>query len=683
MPIATLSIDIEARLARLEEGLDKAARINAKAAQDVEQRWSSTGAAVKSALAPLAAAFSVEALRQFVLGNAHAVESLNDIAASTGSTVQAISALQDVAQRTGKPIEAVDQALIKFNLALNNAKPDSDAERAFTAIGLSAAELKKQDPAEALRRAAVALSGFADDGNKARLVQVLFGKSLREVAPLLKDLARQTELVGSVTQEQAERAEAFVKALGQFENASTRMRQAFVGSLLPTLTEVIKSFTSTESGARDMSSAVQAALVPIEALAILGANIAFVFKGAGRELGAWEAQLQALARLDISAFRAIGAAVTEDGERARAELDALEQRILHAKDALKRLETPQEAFRRTELTTLPSVGDIAGGMKEKTGDAQKYIEKLQEAQLAVLELSAVERADFDIASGKIKDITKDTRAQILELARGLDLLKEKTKTLESPQSAFRTSELGNNEAFNKTFSDEKLQQFIRSQQELQSLLGETQQVKLNELSRQYSLLADAYARGAVTGQQYIDVLDVLDDRFSKITEPVKQAGEKMSEFAKQAQRNIQSALGDTIEQTLAGKFDGIADLWRNLLRRMVTEALAARIAESLFGKDFTGGLLGGLLSKLPAFAGGTDFVPRTGLAMVHQGERIVPASQNRGGSSAASVTIVDRRTVNVGDIATQSQVAKALAASDARQRFELQRMVSRGEGAFR
>ena len=43
-------------------------------------------------------------------------------------------------------------------------------------------------------------------------------------------------------------------------------------------------------------------------------------------------------------------------------------------------------------------------------------------------------------------------------------------------------------------------------------------------------------------------------------------------------------------------------------------------------------------TRIPRFAEGTPFVPFTGLAMVHQGERITPASQNRSGAAAGNVT---------------------------------------------
>ena len=156
---------------------------------------------------------SVGAFTSMVKGSIDSVDALNDIKDATGASIENISALEDVAARTGTEMGTVTTALVKLNGVLKDADPGSKQEAALKAIGLSAKELKDLDPAEALLKTATALQGFADDGNKARIVQELFGKSLKEVAPLLKDLAEQGKLVATVTTEQAEEAEKFNKEL--------------------------------------------------------------------------------------------------------------------------------------------------------------------------------------------------------------------------------------------------------------------------------------------------------------------------------------------------------------------------------------------------------------------------------------------------------------------------------------
>lgn len=180
---------------------------------------------------------SVGAFASMVKGSIDSVDSLNDIKDATGASIENISALEDVAARTGTEMGTVTTALVKLNGVLKDADPGSKQEAALKAIGLSAKELKDLDPAEALLKTATALQGFADDGNKARIVQELFGKSLKEVAPLLKDLAEQGKLVATVTTEQAEAAEKFKKQLFSLQKNATDAGRSITGALVPALSE--------------------------------------------------------------------------------------------------------------------------------------------------------------------------------------------------------------------------------------------------------------------------------------------------------------------------------------------------------------------------------------------------------------------------------------------------------------
>jgi hypothetical protein len=68
---------------------------------------------------------------------------------------------------------------------------------------------------------------------------------------------------------------------------------------------------------------------------------------------------------------------------------------------------------------------------------------------------------------------------------------------------------------------------------------------------------------------------------------------------------------------------------------------------------------------LDDFATGTPYVPQTGPYLLHQGERVVPASQNTGGGGMSLVINqsfaagTDAKTVNQAAVATGRQVRLA------------------------
>ncbi len=187
---------------------------------------------MKNLAGSLAGVLSIGAFAGFVRSTVNGIDALNDMADATGASIENLSALELMAGRTGTSFDTVGAALVKFNQTLQAATPGSAAEQSLKQIGLSVAELKRLDPAEALRQTAVALNGYADDGDKARLVQELFGKSVREVAPLLKDLAEQAKLVGPVTTQMAAEADQFNKNLAILETNLKNVGRALVTDLV-------------------------------------------------------------------------------------------------------------------------------------------------------------------------------------------------------------------------------------------------------------------------------------------------------------------------------------------------------------------------------------------------------------------------------------------------------------------
>ena len=193
-----------------------------------------------SMLKGMAAAFSVTAVTAWVRSVNNGVDALNDLKDATGASISNLSALEDIARRTGGTLDTVSTTLVKFNQILNTAKAGSGAELAIKAIGLSVVELKALDPAEALRQTAVALSGFADDGGKARIILELFGKTVKEVAPFLNDLAEKTALVGTVTAEEALEAEKLNKEFFNMSKNVTDLSRQMVGPLVSAFNKLIE-----------------------------------------------------------------------------------------------------------------------------------------------------------------------------------------------------------------------------------------------------------------------------------------------------------------------------------------------------------------------------------------------------------------------------------------------------------
>lgn len=119
------------------------------------------------------------------------------------------------------------------------------------------------------------------------------------------------------------------------------------------------------------------------------------------------------------------------------------------------------------------------------------------------------------------------------------------------------------------------------------------------------------------------------------------------------------AFADFVSGTKSAKdaFKAFADSVTREINRIVAQSIATDISNAigLGGGRGAGGGFGGILATIfggrasggaadaallanqaglvGSFASGTDFVPRTGLALVHAGERIIPANQNRGGPS--------------------------------------------------
>lgn len=629
MALATLSIDLVAKLASLESGMDKAGRI----AEAQAARMQKAFGGLQSVAANIGAGFIAGLAGSQVLASFRAtidgLDALNDAADATGSSIEKLSGLEEIALSTGATLDVVTSSVVKLNQVLNSATPDSSQAAALKAIGLSASELRRLDPSDALLKVAQALAGYADDGDKARLIQELLGKSARELAPFLKDLADRGQIVATVTTEQAAAAERLNKQIATWDANANTLARTLASAVLPELNKMLVLVTELSRG-----PGLGAAM-----LEILKGNSVTSAQGGldlySKKVAEIDEQIRKL-REDKRPL----VAANSQGEIAA--LEARRAKLTGFADAYRNvLNAGSAGAGRGVATGLPeraSVGGLPDKVKDKkgketppaeVGDLDKYLAKLYEARDAALDLTEVQKAERAIASAGAQGFSEETRRKILAMAEEADSVREITSQRKLEREAMQEIE--------KSAAD--------SAERLAALRGNSdvgrQAAELDDLLFLYK----AYTEGRIKSElEYQQMVDGVLARNKKNTE-------ELTDYAKELGLTFASAFEDAVleAEKLSDVLKGLLqDILRIVTRKSVTEPLANKLGEILNpstkgGGGGLGGLFGGAIDWLKGIlpfdgGGSTGNGPRSGgldgkggfLAMLHPQESVLDHYRGQG-----------------------------------------------------
>lgn len=587
MALATLSIDLEARLAKFEQGMDRAGRLLEKLSAGATTAGGRISEIFAGNLAADAASQIFQRLVTFFPQVADGVLAIKDLAEATGSSVESISALDDIARRSGDSLQAVEGVLIKFNAALKEADGKNGVSQALQALGLNAKELRELDPAEALQRTAQALNGFADDGNRARLTQELFGKGVKEAATFLRDLAEAGQLNATVTSAQAEEIDKLTKNIAGLRTNMEQAGRSIAGVVVPAINELFDVVRGNGPGALETYLAV-----PLQAASVLGANVAFVMKGIGTEIGGIAAQAAAVARLDFAGARLIGEEMRRDAARSRAEFDALERRLLQIGSA-PQADFSNEGRNRTGRPPprLPALAD-ASKLKEAKSSFEDYQQTLTKGLADLInKTDTVKLAELNAQFDKLTELAK----------AGLDpkIVEQVQRLLVPPAGANAGPPIPETLA------------------RVNELLQQTDSAKLAAAARDAALLREELAKTASGSARFTQLQNALLDVETTITDlsgTFPAFFEQVDQQAQQTANVIEGTLGSSFRSILEGNFSDIGKMWGNLLIDMVAQAAAADLANKLFGeRNAQGNRAGGgwfdLAVKFLTSAKGNAFGP--------------------------------------------------------------------------
>jgi hypothetical protein len=676
-------IDVSALKPYLDQ-LD-AAKVKATAAAKATDGLKSAASGISGTLAALGVSLSAGAFITFVTNINNGVDALNDLKDATGASIENISALEDVAKRTGTSFDTVGTALIKLNQGLSAAKPGSDTERAIKAIGLSVSELKALDPAEAFRRIAVSLSGFEDDANKARLTQELFGKSLKEVAPLLKDLADQGQLNATVTTAQAEAAEKLNKQIFNLQKNAIDAGRAITGALVPALSDGVDRFLLAQKHAGGL----------LETLALY-ARLDYS-KGIQGNLGQVETQIAALEER-AGRITSVGAQRGNDKMIADLRAQAAYLKELRQIKILEDQGDNSDAVSRKFLNRKTSVGDVLAGDGGKAAGAaaakalQDQNRELAEQAKLLATLSGV-NGDYQEQLTRLQVVRKSQNisdARYSELVTELIDKQPMVKALyadqeksakawadQSAASAKAVAELSKEyDAYVKTLDasaiavgnqlqklqDEELATAIAAQQNI-SLAQAIEQVTIARLSEAQT---KAYANG---DQEAGDAIKREIEARKKLAtaiggKEVREANKKAAEDAAKEWQKTADKINDSITDALMRGFesgkgfaenlrDSVVNMFKTMVLRPVVQAtvggtlgvlgMNAAAAQSADSGGGGGGLLN-TASDLKTLYGMkdwfTDFGSAAASSVIRGGEIAYSAGFEKIGSNMMSVSEV-------------------------------------------
>ncbi len=323
-------------------GLVRAARTGGAALADFG-RVAARAAAVTGALTLGAAGAAAGVLVS--LGNAarESIDAQAKNAKQLAITVGEMQRLNMIARQAGVTTEKITESTAKLSAELGRAGQGStSAAKKFEALGLSADELAKRSPIEALESTLQALRGISDQSEQAAKGQAIFGEAWAKIRPLMlasntafRDAEKLFGRLGlAISEDAAGAVESFNDRLDTMATIATGLRDKVFATLAPRLAELAQrllnvsvAFIEANGGAAGIAELLAGKLVSAlrsvaafvdfvrPGLAALGAVLSFLFsvlRGLGTIQGGILATAGALAEGNLAGALSVVRSVPGD-----------------------------------------------------------------------------------------------------------------------------------------------------------------------------------------------------------------------------------------------------------------------------------------------------------------------------------------------------------------------------------
>lgn len=154
-----------------------------------------------------------------------------------------------------------------------------------------------------------------------------------------------------------------------------------------------------------------------------------------------------------------------------------------------------------------------------------------------------------------------------------------------------------------------------------------------------------------------EMAEGVKDSIKDIGNTSKGVFNEMVEYSKEASRRMQNILGDYLYNVLKGKVRGIKGLFRSL-GDMILQMFSQKLAVGILGWTGIGGVFDKIIGGIFGHQLGTQYIPRTGLYLLHRGEKVIPPHEK---GSEVGMTVVVNQYIQSWDVQDIWRNRKALA----------------------
>lgn len=555
----------------------------------------------------LGTGLSVAMLTDVVAKFAEMAEHIERMSVILGISTSSVQELSVIAKMTGGDADALAMSMERLQLGLARGQVATSAQAAaMRALGINFQQFVAAKPDEQMNMLADAVSKFADGGTKTANVLLLAGRGAAQLIPVLdQGRAGLERLRQEAESTGAVMSTRTVAALAELDRATISLKASLTGLAGTFIGQLAPAMTE---GIRSFQQ-----WVAVEMTAV---NSGKVFERAIADMQYMLASLALSvahgAQLLSDFFHLDWAAVKADWARGESE----------QQDLLKQHFAKMAEINRQGMLLLSDKPENQpfkpAAPTADLGAAQRMKDALQNAQEAIKLAEGAFKYEKDLDDARVKtfQITEQQKTQALITA----LATRQSAELEAIDDAEKNIAQGSAEW--KRAENERMLISQRAADEL---------IRIN---------AQAAEK---TQQAWLRAADRFAADFSAALDQVLKGQASFSQAMVQM-------FGKMIEQM-------IAQLIKLIAEYAILDALAA--ASGGAAPSFAA-----LSQKVLGFAEGTPFVQRSGMALVHQGEAIIPAQANPFGAGGGGAT-----TNNYGGSPSLSISISAMDAASVQQLF--------------